>query len=384
MNKVKRKIVLAFDSFKGSLSSREVADAFAAGLEGKVPPEDIIKLSIADGGEGTVDALVSNLCGTLVKASVHGPSGAPVEAIYSITEQGTAIMEMAAASGITLIPPRERNPMLTSSYGTGEMVGDALERGCRRFIMGIGGSATNDAGTGMLRALGYRFLDKNGRPLEGGGAMLTEIVTIDDTHAHKALRDAEFLVACDVDTPLYGTNGAAYLFAPQKGADATMVEQLDKGLRNFASAVKAYNGCDVSTIKGGGAAGGMGAGFVSFLNARLKSGVEVILDAVGFADILDNSACVFTGEGCLDNQTLLGKAPCGVLQVARAKGVPVYAVGGSVAPSFPLCNNGFEEVYTITPEGMPLELAMRHDVAWENVRALAHRLSDEEFFNILK
>ena len=254
-------VTLAFDSFKGSLRSDEVADAFAQGLCSVLPGLYIKKVYIADGGEGTAEALIRNLNGEFVHAQVCDPLGRRITARYGIVEKGrTAVIEMAAASGLTLLSAKERNPLSTHTFGTGQLIADALGKGCRNFFIGIGGSATNDGGTGMLRALGFRFLDKSGNELSGGGEILERIVRIDSSAIMPSLKDARFTVACDVDNPFFGLNGAAYVYAPQKGADRNAVEKLDKGLRTFARVIRDYNGFDLTRLPGSGAAGGMGGG----------------------------------------------------------------------------------------------------------------------------
>ena len=367
-----KKIVLAFDSFKGSLASCEVAAAFASGLRSAVPGVQVVALPIADGGEGTLETLVGALRGEYIHKCVQGPLGTPVSARYGVVEGGgCAVVEMAAASGLTLLAPQERNPWLATTYGTGELIADALERGCRKFLVGIGGSATNDGGVGMLRALGYRFLDKNGAELQGGGNILGSIARIDAAKVHTALRDSEFIVACDVDNPLYGENGAACVYAPQKGADEAMVQKLDSGLRNYAAAVRDFTGRDVAQIPGAGAAGGLGAAFVAMLGAHLVPGVSMVLDALSFTSVIADASLVVTGEGRIDRQTMMGKAPCGVLRAARACGVPVVAVGGSVVECEELCSAGFAGVYAATPCGQPIETAMQPAVAKENLHRCA-------------
>lgn len=377
------KITLAFDSFKGSLTSQEVADAFAEGLHTCVPHCEIHKVTIADGGEGTTEALVEALNGMYVDTTVCDPLGRAITARYGIVDNGnTAIIEMAKASGLPLLHPNERNPLLTSTYGTGEMILDALNRGCRNFLIGIGGSATNDGGMGMLSALGYRFLDKQGNILPGTGEMLAHVTEIDDSHVHPALRDCHIKVACDVTNPLYGENGAAYIFAPQKGADATMVEQLDNGLRNYAQVIEQYNGSDISLLPGSGAAGGLGGGFKALLRAQLVPGIKMVLEAIAFDRIIEGSTLIVTGEGCIDYQTTMGKAPSGVLQVAKLQNIPVVAVGGKVKWCDELHNSDFAAIMPITPEEMPLEEAMQPDIAKENIRKIAIRVA--QLFNLQK
>lgn len=373
------KITLAFDSFKGSLTSQEVADAFERGFRQVIPHCDIAKVAIADGGEGSVDALVETLRGEYVDVVVADPLGRSITAQYGIIDKGaTAIIEMAAASGLTLLQPSERNPMLTSTYGTGEMIRHALQQGCRNFLVCIGGSATNDGGTGMLRALGYRFLDAAGNPLTGGGEILAKIARIDDSEVDTRLTESHFRIACDVTNPLYGKEGAAFVFAPQKGADEAMVESLDKGLRNYARAIMAYNGCDVSTLAGAGAAGGMGAGFSAFLHARLVRGADMILQAMQFDKIIADSDVVFTGEGCIDTQTLMGKAPSAVLQAATAQGIDTIAVGGTVKWCEELGRSPFKAIIAIA-ENMPIEQAMQHDIAVNNVTQAAQLIAQKYY-----
>jgi glycerate kinase len=372
-----KKVVIAIDSFKGSLSSQEVANAFEQGFRTHFPECEIRKVCIADGGEGTVEALVDTLGGEYIEAEVCDPLHRPIKARYGIIDNGkTAVMEMSAASGLPLLTIEERNPLLTSTYGTGEMISDALQRGCRRILMGIGGSATNDAGTGMLRALGYRFLDKEGQELSGGGEILAHIASIDGSHVSDIVKECEFVVACDVKNPLYGESGAAHIFAPQKGADAEMVEQLDKGLRNFARVVEEYNGEKIADMEGAGAAGGLGGGFKALLGARLERGIDMVLAAMNFDAIIEGSDIVVTGEGRIDYQTVMGKAPSGVLKAATKQGIPTIAIGGGIAWCEELRKSGFSTIVAVTPEGMPLEVAMQKDVARENVRRTAERIAE--------
>ena len=371
-----RRIVVAADSFKGSLTSLEVAEAFACGFRRVFPLCEVERVAVADGGEGTVEALVGMLDGEYVELQVADPLLRSVQARYGIVNGGrTAVMEMSAASGLPLLTAQERNPLKTTTYGTGEMIADALGRGCREFLIGIGGSATNDAGVGMLRALGFRFLDVEGAELVGGGEILESIKSIDDSGVLPSLRDAEFRVACDVTNPLYGPEGAAYVFAPQKGADEAMVERLDAGLRNFAEVVKRYNGEDIATLRGAGAAGGVGGGLKALLGARLERGVDMVLEAIHFDDIIKECNLVVTGEGRLDNQTMMGKAPCGVLQAAKRQGVPCVAIGGAIEKCEELEQSGFAAMFSVTPEDMPLQQAMQRAVAMANVERAAEQIA---------
>lgn len=354
-----KKIVVASDSFKGSVSSIVVAEHIEQGIKSVFPACEVKKTYIADGGEGTVEALVTSLKGSYVQVGVHDPLMRPVSARYGLIEDGkTAVMEMASASGLPLLKPEERNPLKTTTYGTGEMIIDALQHGCRKILMGIGGSATNDAGVGMLSALGYRFLDKDGNELKGGGEILPHIVHIDDIHIPEELNNVEIIVACDVNNPFSGPDGAAYVYALQKGADSGMVEELDQGLKHFAGIIKSYNGIDMELIPGAGAAGGLGGGFAAILGAKLVSGIRMVLDTIRFQEIIRNADLIITGEGKLDMQTAMGKAPRGVLDVAALQGIPVIAIGGSIEDAEILNKQGFAGVFSIQPGPVTLEKAM--------------------------
>lgn len=369
------KVVIASDSFKGSLTSREVADAVEEGLRIHLPHCEVIKLGIADGGEGTVESLVETLGGEYIDTTVADPLGRPITARYGIIDNGkTAIIEMAAASGLPLLKEEDRNPMLTTTYGTGEMIADAIRRGCRKILMGIGGSATNDAGVGALRALGFRFFDGEGNTLIGGGEILSKIDKIDNSHVQQGVSECEFRVACDVTNPLYGKEGAAYIFAPQKGATPEMVELLDKGLQNFARVVEEFNGSQIATMEGAGAAGGLGGGVTALLGAKLERGIDMVLGAIDFAHIVESCDLVITGEGRIDKQTIMGKAPCGVLAISTKHAVPTIAIGGSIVWCDELLNCGFTAIEVVTPKEMPLEEAMHPSVARENVRNATERI----------
>lgn len=372
-----RRITIAMDSFKGSLASSQAADAVERGLLCVFPSCDIRKVCIADGGEGTVEALVQSLRGELVDVEVCDALMRPIVARYGIVDGGTtAVIEMSAACGLPLLKPEEYNPMKTSTYGTGEMIADALRRGCRKFLVGIGGSATNDAGVGMMQALGYRFLDAAGMELTGGGEILEKICSIDTSFVMSEIRDTEFVVACDVTNPLYGEQGAAYVFAPQKGADSSMVERLDLGLRNFAKVVERHNGIDIASLAGAGAAGGLGGGFVALLNARLERGIDMVLDAIRFDDIIKGCDLVITGEGRIDHQTVMGKAPSGVLSRSQAQGIPVVAIGGEVVECAVLKQSGFAAIIPVEAGGVSLQEAMRPDVAMKNIERTAAMIAE--------
>lgn len=374
-----KRIVIASDSFKGSLTSVEVAQSATKGILEVYPDCKVTQVNVADGGEGTVDAVVDTLQGEKITISVSNPIGKPVDATYGIAGD-TAIIEMAAASGLPLLAAEERNPWVTSTYGTGEMILDAIARGCSKFLVGIGGSATNDAGTGMLQALGFRFFDNNGDLIDNCcGGILGEIASIDDTQVPEAIKNAQFTVACDVDTPFCGPIGAAYVFAPQKGASPEMVQQLDEGMASFAKVIEAKYGIDIVPMAGAGAAGGMGGGFRAFLNATLKKGIDMVLDAIGFDSIISGADLVVTGEGKVDFQTAKGKTAAGVLARAKAQGIPVVAIGGCVEMCDSLREMGFAGIYPILEEKVPLELAMQRDFASQNVtNTLIRILSQKE------
>ena len=368
------KIVVASDSFKGSLSSREVAQAAIRGIQKVLPECEVVAVNVADGGEGTVEAVVEALGGEIVTAIVSDPLGRSVPARYGITGK-TAIIEMAAASGLTLLTNEERNPWVTSTYGTGEMIMDAIKRGCRDFLVGVGGSATNDAGMGMLQALGFRFYNIDDQEIiDGCGGRLQDVARIDDAGVMDAVCQCRFTVACDVDTPFCGSEGAAYVFAPQKGADMEMVARLDSGMVSFAKVIEKTYGIDVTSMAGAGAAGGMGGGFRAMLNATLKRGIDMVQDAIGFDSIIQGADLIITGEGRIDNQTVKGKVASGVLQRAKAQGLPVVAIGGSVEKCESIEQMGFAGVYPIWEEEVPLEVAMQPDFAAANVEQTMNKI----------
>ena len=369
------KIVLAFDSFKGSLTRREVGEAAARGVKKASPDTQTVVVPVADGGEGTVEAVVGATGGEIVTARVTDPLGNKIDATYGISGD-TAVIEMAAASGLPLVPEDKRNPWLTTSYGTGELIRDAINRGCRKFLIGIGGSATNDAGTGMLRALGFRFLDRDGKETGDGGGEVAKIVEVDRSHVIPQLAECHFTVACDVTNPLTGPQGSSHIFGPQKGADPDMVEALDAALRSFAEVVTKSGGRDLSDYPGSGAAGGLGFAFIAFLGATLQPGVEMVLNAIGFDRYLEGATLVFTGEGRLDSQTPMGKTPAGVLRHARNQGIDVIGVGGSlqVQAVQTLEETGFAAVFPILPAPMTLDEALRPDVAAANVERTVEQI----------
>lgn len=368
------KIVVALDSFKGSLTSREVAAAAVRGIRQVLPTCELVGVNVADGGEGTVDAVVETLGGKIVTATVNDPLGRPILARYGMVGK-MAVIEMAAASGLPLLREEERNPLLTSTYGTGEMIMDAVKHGCRDFLVGVGGSATNDAGMGMLQALGFRFYDIDDQEIiDGCGGMLQDVARIDDTGVMDAVRQCRFTVACDVDTPFCGSEGAAYVFAPQKGADMEMVARLDSGMVSFAKVIEKTYGMDVTSMTGAGAAGGMGGGFYAFLNARLKRGVDMVLDAIDFDRIIRGADLVITGEGKIDYQTVKGKTAAGVLARAKAQDIPVVAIAGRVEMCDSVAQMGFAGVYPIMENEVPLAVAMQPDFAAANVEKTVKKI----------
>lgn len=368
------KIVIAFDSFKGSADSLALAQAARKGILQVMPTSEIVIFPLADGGEGTTRAISQGLNAREVYCSVHDALMNPIETAYAISPDGVAVMEMAAACGLPLITEDHRNPRYTTTYGTGEMIADAIRRGCRRFILGLGGSATNDAGIGLLQALGMRFLDADGRCLDPIGDNLANIADVDETDVIPQLRECEFLLACDVNNPFAGPNGAAHIYAGQKGADASDINLLDSGLQHFAKVIEKLKHIDISQIPGAGAAGGMGGGLIAFLPAKLRPGIDIILETLQIQKELKNADLVITGEGKLDHQTVMGKALGGILQLSKDKGVPVVALGGSIEQTDLLNQHGFTAVFSIQPGPVSLNRAMDTDYALENVRRIVTQI----------
>lgn len=359
------KVVVASDSFKGCLTSMQVAEGVETGIHMCCPDCQVVKLAVADGGEGTIDALLETMGGRRVSVEVSDPLGRSCRAEYAMLNDGmTAVMEMSSASGLTLLKPEERNPLLASTFGTGQMIVDAMDRGCRRFLIGIGGSATNDAGMGMLEALGCRFLDEDGNALQGCGESMSRIATIDLSNLRSEIGESEFIVACDVDSPFHGPKGAAYVYAPQKGATPGMVIRLDDGLKNMADVIVRETGIHVADMPGAGAAGGLGGAFKVFLNAELRRGAEMVLDVIGFDETIKDADLVITGEGKIDAQTMTGKLPYAVAQRASSQGIPVLAIcGRAETQSHP----SFTAICPITPPETPLQTALQPSVAIRNL-----------------
>lgn len=362
------KIVIASDSFKGSLSSSEIADAAEQGIRTIYPDCNVVKIPVADGGEGTVDALISLTDGHYETCMVHDPLMQPIEASYGILgDNRTAIIEMAAASGLPLVDPDKRNPAVTSTFGTGELILDALKKGCTQFLIGIGGSATNDAGIGMLQALGFIFRDIHGKPVGQGGEVLHHIASIDRSEVTPLLTNVNFSIACDVNNPFCGESGAAYVFARQKGADDNLIVALDRGMAHFAEIIRQEEHIDIQNLPGAGAAGGLGGGFVAFLGAQLKPGIQLVLDAIDFDKRIAGADLLITGEGRMDTQTCMGKAPVGILHAATRQGIPVVGIAGSVEETESLCDAGFLAVMPLLPAPVSLEKAMEKAYAQKNI-----------------
>lgn len=332
-------ITIAIDSFKGSLSSMEAGQAVAEGIRRVMPSAGIRIRPLADGGEGTTEALTAGLGGELKSLTVTGPLGRPVTASYGlIRERKMAVLEMASAAGLTLISQEERNPLEATTYGVGEMIRDAIGEGCRHFLVGIGGSATNDGGTGMLSALGFQFLDSEGQPIPLGAKGLENLARISTENARPELSQCSFHIACDVTNPLCGENGCSAVYGPQKGADPEMIRQMDQWMERYGDlAARTFPAAD-KEAPGAGAAGGLGFAFLTFLNGSLESGVGMVLKEINLKDDIRDADLVITGEGRLDAQTVMGKAPIGVAHLAKEYGKPVIAFSGAVTREAGLCN----------------------------------------------
>ena len=363
------KVAVAMDSFKGSMSSLVAGEAVKQGIKAIYPDAEVMVCPVADGGEGTVQSLTLGMGGTFRYVRVTGPLGKKVEACYGILEESkTAIIEMAAAAGITLLNIEERNPLVTTTYGVGELIRDAISNGCRHFIVGIGGSATNDGGIGMLQALGYEFLDRNGNQVSFGAKGLGDIVEIKDEHVIEELKVCDFKVACDVSNPLCGDEGCSAIFGPQKGATKEMIEQMEQWLLRFGRLTKKkYKKADYNA-PGSGAAGGLGFAFLSYTNAILQSGIQIVLEETKLEQYMKEADLVITGEGKLDGQTVMGKAPAGVSKLAKKYNKKVIAFSGCVAEDAEVCNDyGIDAYFPILQELIPLEEAMKQEVAKKNL-----------------
>jgi glycerate kinase len=355
------KILIAPQGFKGSLKSHEAAGAMAGGVKSARPDAEVVILPISDGGEGTVRAMVAATGGRLYSANVTGPLGDEVEADWGILgDNATAVIEMAAASGLNLVPQDRLDPMAATTFGTGELIRAALEAGCRRLIIGLGDSATTDGGAGMAAALGVSFLDANGLPVPRGGAGLSRLAHIEMSGRYYLVAHSTITGACDVTNPLFGPEGAAYVYGPQKGATPDMIARLDSGLRNLAIIIERDMGVRVGDMPGAGAAGGLGAGLVAFLGASLQPGIDIILDCIHFDEYLAGIDLVLTGEGRIDRQTPRGKTVAGIARRAKRIGKPVIAFAGELGSGYQdILNCGVAKVVGITPEGVSREDAMK-------------------------
>ncbi|QVK18529.1 glycerate kinase [Mycoplasmatota bacterium] len=374
------KIVIAIDSFKGCMTTNEVSQAVEKGIKQVYEDANIIKVPIADGGEGTVDILIEGLGGHFVYKEVNNPLMKPVLAKYGILNDQTAIIEMATCSGLPLLKESERNPLKTTTYGVGELIKDAINKGCRDFIIGIGGSATNDAGMGMLEALGYKFYDENHQLLKGIGESLNYVHHMDDSGKLKTLDECRFSVLCDVDNPFFGPKGASYVYAKQKGADKVMVEELDQGLKHFASFIEETLGKNISSFKGAGAAGGLGGGIHAFLNGELLPGIEIIFNKLDLEIKVKDADIFITGEGKMDFQSVMGKAPMGVSQLGKKHHIPVIGISGSLMDdAYKLHQEGMTSLFSIMNYPMSLEEAMDKEKAMNFVEK-----NTKELFRLIK
>lgn len=383
------KILIAIDSFKGSLSSKEAGEAIKSGILRIIPDAEVLISPLADGGEGTVETLVEALGGSLETVRVKGPLFQEVEARYGILPESRkttleaslktssknplsngqlAVMEMSQASGITLLSPAEINPLKTSSYGVGQMILDAYHKGCRRFLIGIGGSATNDGGIGMLTALGFRFTKEDGEEISPIGEGLKDLARIENASVPEGLLQCSFQIACDVENPLYGENGASLIYGFQKGGNKELLSQMDLWMKHYSELVKEYNPAANPEAPGSGAAGGLGFAFRSFLQGELKSGVSLILEETKLSEKMQGADLVITGEGRLDEQSAMGKAPIGVAKLAKAQGIPVLAFAGAVTVGAKACNQaGIDAYFPILREIITLEDAMKKETAKQNL-----------------
>ncbi|MCG2677948.1 glycerate kinase, partial [bacterium] len=355
------KIVVAPDSFKGNLTALEVANLIEKGIRRVYPKAKIVKTPMADGGEGTVRSLVDATKGRIIRKEVTGPLGKRVKASYGILGDGkTAIIEMASASGLPLVPKKKRNPLLTTTYGTGELIKAALDRGCRKIIVGIGGSATVDGGAGMAQALGAKLLDKRGREISFGGGALGNLEEISVSELDERIKKTKVLVASDVNNPLTGPKGAARVYAPQKGATPSMVKRLEKNLKRYASIIKRDLKKDIKNVPGTGAAGGLGAGLIAFLDARIRLGVDIVIETIGLEKNLKDTDLVITGEGKMDSQTIYGKTPIGVAKLAKKHNIPVVAIVGEVDEGVEVVyKHGIDGIMATTPYPMTSTQAIK-------------------------
>ncbi|EJZ71351.1 glycerate kinase family protein [Lachnoanaerobaculum sp. OBRC5-5] len=370
------RVVVAIDSFKGSMSSLEAGEAISKGIRNAHKDAEVEIRPLADGGEGTVEALSIGMGGRLINVDVTGPAGKSVNAVYGIVDSSkTAIIEMSQAAGITLVSGDEKNPLYTTTFGVGELIKDAINKGCRHFVVGIGGSATNDCGIGMLQALGYEFLDKEGKQVGFGASGVRDIESIRDENVIKELSECYFRVACDVNNPLCGDLGCSAIYGPQKGATKEMVADMDGWLKSYSKIVKEkYPDADCE-YPGTGAAGGLGYAFFNFTNSKLESGIKIVLDETKLEEYVKNADIVVTGEGRLDHQTVMGKAPVGVANIAKKYNKKVIAFSGSVTEDAGVCNeHGIDAFFPILRRIVTLEEAMQTDTAKKNLTDTAEQV----------
>lgn len=374
------KVTVAIDSFKGSLSTFQAGRAVADGIKRIFSDVDIKICPLADGGEGTVEAVIGAMNGRMVEATVCNPLGLPIKSSYGITSTQTAVIEMASASGLTLIEEKDRNPLYTTTYGVGELIKDAIEKGCRKFLIGIGGSATNDGGIGMLQALGFEFLDENGKQVKFGAIGLKDIVNIKTDNALKELSECEFCVACDVKNILCGEYGCSNVFGRQKGATDEMIIDMDGWLNSYADLTRKVIPSADASIEGTGAAGGLGFAFLAYLNATLKSGVDLVINETGIEEHIKESDIVVTGEGRLDGQSYMGKAPIGIAKLAKKYNKKVIAFSGCVTDDAVKCNeHGIDAFFPILRTPCTLDEAMRKENAYKNLAD-----TTEQVFRLIK
>ncbi|AUJ36094.1 TPA: glycerate kinase [Vibrio vulnificus] len=369
------KIIIAPDSYKESLTAMDVAIAIEKGFKQVLPDAHYVKLPMADGGEGTVQSMVDATGGIIIEHTVTGPLGQRVDGFFGLLGEGkTAVIEMAAASGLHLVSPELRNPLITTTFGTGELIKAALDHGVKHIIVGIGGSATNDGGIGMAQALGIKLLDAQGNALGHGGGELAKLATIDCSQLDSRLAQVRLEVACDVDNPLCGTKGASAVFGPQKGATPEMVTILDENLAHYASIIKQQLGVDVRDMAGAGAAGGMGAALLGLLNAELRPGIEIVMDAVRLDEIVADADLVITGEGRIDSQTIHGKTPIGVARTAKKHGLPVIGIAGCLSADCGVVHeHGLDAVFAVVNRSVDLPTALAE--AAENVELTARNVA---------
>ena len=368
-------IVIAPDSFKESMTALEAANAIEEGFKAILPEATYVKVPMADGGEGTVQSIIDATGGEMKKMTVTGPLNTPVEAFYGLSgDKKIAVIEMAASSGLDKVNPTDRNPLKTTTLGFGELIKDALDEGVNEILLGIGGSATNDAGAGMIISLGGKLLDKNGESIEPTGEGLAELETIDVSGMHPRIKEVSFRVACDVDNPLTGENGASYIYGPQKGGTEEQLEHLDQNLAHFAKKVTEYLEKDIENVPGAGAAGGLGGGLMAFLDAQLQRGGDLLVEMLDLENKIKEADLVITGEGGINHQTIFGKTPIAVSRVSKKYSVPTIALAGCLNQGYEnIYNEGITASFSIIPEFTPLETALEN--GYENLRAVAKNVA---------